>query len=273
MDKVVSYEQIQDFVTQIRSLKRGFVTNFFWNERKHPYWLAVGSMFYDIENESIVMMHKDNDFSNIFYISTSLEEAAKHICGLKYENDEVLDLVIKDDDKKQLVPFVNTGFIEYRHLLRMSHVGSFDIASWCPEGVVSAHKGDIPSLMKTLSMGFDPLAEQLPSEEELSDSIERGEVLLIKDGEAICGFIMFEIIGKTWHLRYWYTSSDYRNRGIGANLLKAALITGKDTKRQILWVMSLNDNAIKRYEHYGFKKELLNDYIMIKRNKYERENY
>jgi len=273
MDRVVSYEQIQIFVNQIRSLKRGFVTNFYWDERKHPYWLVEGSLIYDSKNDSVVLLHIDDGFSNVFYISTCLEDAAKHIQCLEHDKDEVLDLVIKDDDEKQLEPFINTGFVEYKHLLRMSHVGLYDTSSWHPDEAISARKGDVPFLMKTLSVGFDPLAEQLPSEKELSDSVRRGEVLVIKDGEIICGFIIFEITGKTWHLRYWYTSPNYRNRSVGANLLKAALIAGKDTKRQILWVMSHNDNAIKRYEHYGFKKELLNDYIMIKRNKYERENY
>lgn len=69
----------------------------------------------------------------------------------------------------------------------------------------------------------------------------------------------------TWYLRYWFTSSKYRNQGVGAKLLKSSLFLAKETKRQILWVISENENAIKRYEHYGFKRELMNDYVLIKK--------
>ena len=112
---------------------------------------------------------------------------------------------------------------------------------------------------------FDPLAEQLPSLKELEDYAERKQLLVIKDGDNLCGFLIFEITGVTWYLRYWYTSPDYRNKGIGAGLLRTSLLYGIESKRQIFWVIADNENAIKRYEHYGFKKENMNDYVMIKR--------
>ena len=37
---------------------------------------------------------------------------------------------------------------------------------------------------------------------------------------------------------------------------------GKDTKRQIFWVIRTNENAIKRYKHYGFNEENMFDYVM-----------
>ena len=35
------------------------------------------------------------------------------------------------------------------------------------------------------------------------------------------------------------------------------------TKRQMHWVISTNDNAIKRYKHYGYIAESLYDYVLL----------
>ena len=149
----------------------------------------------------------------------------------------------------------------------MSHVGVLADDSWKmdPNAVIGTSE-DIAQINIALKDNFDPLSEQLPSVDELRDYIERKQVLVIKDGSNLCGFIIFEVTGMTWYLRYWFTSSEYRNQGIGAKLLKSSLFMAKDTKRQILWVISDNENAIKRYEHYGFKRELMNDYVLIKRS-------
>ena len=47
MDKIVSYEQVIDFVGDIRNLRQGYATNFFWDEQKHPYWILDNSFFYE----------------------------------------------------------------------------------------------------------------------------------------------------------------------------------------------------------------------------------
>jgi ribosomal protein S18 acetylase RimI-like enzyme len=266
MDKVVSYEQIQDMVKQIRTLKNGFVTNFYWDDQKHPYWIIEGSLCYEAKPDCYILVHQANEFSNIYYITTNIRTFLRHFTEIELENDIVLDVITKGDDIDFISVFLSYGFEEYKHLFRMIHTGLMTVEEeYISNTIISANKKDIEALKTVLYDCFDPLAEQLPSNMELSDYIDKDEIFLVRDKDTICGFIIFEIIGVTWYLRYWYTSPDYRNLGIGASLLKASLIRGNNTKRQILWVMSHNENAIKRYEHYGFKRELLNDYVLVKR--------
>ncbi len=266
MDKVVSYNQIQDMVKQIRSLRKGFATNFYWDNKKHPYWLLEGTLIYDAMPNSFLLIHLAEGFSNLYYIATSVEVALNHFTENKLDNDIVVDVVTKGEDYYTISLFRKNGFEGYRHLFRMTHVGLMPVDDWSfDQKVKFAKKEDVDALNNELFKGFDPLAEQLPSKQELSDYIDRGEILLVKDKNKVCGFIIFEIVGVTWYLRYWYISSEYRNLGIGSKLLKASLMRGKDTKRQILWVMSNNENAIKRYEHYGFEREIMNDNILIKK--------
>ena len=266
MDKVLSYEQIQGFVSEIRSLNKGFVSNFFWDSNKHPYWLAAESLTFVRKEACILMLHQQESFCNLFYISTDMETACLAISSMSFETVCVVDVVCKGEGEEERKRLQSVGFLPYRHLFRMSHVGLLADDTWeQSQEVEYGVEEDINALNNALRDNFDPLSEQLPSVKELSDYIKRKQVLVIKDGSILCGFIIFELIGMTWYLRYWFTSSLYRNKGIGAKLLKSSLFQAKSTKRQILWVISDNENAIKRYEHYGFKREMMNDYVFIKK--------
>jgi ribosomal protein S18 acetylase RimI-like enzyme len=266
MRKIESYEQTQNFVRQIRELRQGFVTNFYWDDNKHPYWIADGSFEFEQSVDCILMEHRCKEFTNIFYIATSFAAFGELLEVLHPEGPLVVDVVCKGEGNIEQEAFANLGFVKYQHLYRMSHVGNIVGTDWMQDPRVKyGEKADTSLVYSAMQKDFDPLAEQLPSIKELEDYAERKQLLVIKDGDKLCGFLIFEITGVTWYLRYWYTSPDYRNQGVGAGLLRTSLLYGANSKRQIFWVIADNENAIKRYEHYGFTRENMNDYVMIKR--------
>ena len=266
MDKIVSAEQVQGFVAEIRNLRQGFVTNFFWDGQKHPYWVSEGSLSYQKSEGCYLLLHHNGSFSNLFYIATSMAVVADAVSQALLESDCVIDVVIKKEGKGEVEILKGIGFETYKYLYRMSHIGLLADDSWeRSDDVKYASMSDCRLVYDALQKDFDSRCEQLPSLQEVNDYAQRNQLLVIKDGDKLCGFLIFEISGTTsWYLRYWYTSPDYRNQKVGARLLKTALVIGKETRRQQLWVISENDNAIKRYEHYGFQKEPVNDYVMIK---------
>lgn len=267
MDKILSYEQIQGFIGEIRNLQQGFVTNFFWDEQKHSYWVAKGHFLWEKHDSCYILLNQEEHFCNLFYIATSMAVAGKALSVVNPNCDGVIDVVCRNEGKDEVASLQNAGFIPYKHLYRMSHIGILADDNWeKSDNVEYANSEDACLVYNILQKDFDPLCEQLPSLQEVKDYAHRKQLLVIKDSINLCGFLIFELSGKTsWYLRYWYTSPDYRNQKIGASLLKNALLIGKETKRQQLWVISDNENAIMRYEHYGFKKENINDYVMIKR--------
>ena len=113
---------------------------------------------------------------------------------------------------------------------------------------------------------FDPLSEQLPSYEEILYFISRKSVLVYKEAGKVYGFVIFELNGQTLYLRYWFVLPEYRDLKIGSRLFNEFMRAGHATKRQLFWVIASNENAIKRYRHYGFEVERLYDYVLI-RNK------
>ena len=266
MLKVESYEQIRSFMGAIRSFKKGFVTNFYWDENKHPYWINDNEFSYIEDSECILLIHKNNTFLTLFYIATSYDSVVSSLQNKTFDNCVVADVVCKGDGIAERESLKSIGFEDYKMLFRMSHIGLMASPEWhFDESVKFGQSDDVPILYDVFHRDFDPLCEQLPSIKEIQNFAERQQILVIKEGDQLYGFIIFEITGVTWYLRYWYTSPLFRNKGVGAKLLKSALVLGKDTKRQLFWVISDNDNAIKRYEHYGFKREDMNDYVIIKR--------
>ena len=97
MDKVDSIEQTQLFTKQVRSLRKGYVTNFYWDPNKHPYWLAGGSLIYEKSEECVLMFHNSGSFTNVYYIATDYDAVANMLRSIKPDNDLVVDIVCKGD--------------------------------------------------------------------------------------------------------------------------------------------------------------------------------
>ena len=266
MHKVASYDQILHFTNSVRSLREGFATNFFWSPDKHPLWIEEGSLFYEEEKDCVLFLHLDDGFYNLFYFSTSLERALASISILDTDLPLVLDYVCRGEIADSVsLAFKDAGFQVYRQLFRMSHAGPMDCsgsgADSCIEFGVPA---DIQGLQGIFRRDFDALCEQIPTPKELQAFIDHKQVLVYRDGSVLAGFLIYELNGMTWYLRYWYTSPEHRGKGVGSSLFHQALKLGEGSKRQILWVLSDNENAVKRYGHYGFTRETMNDFVMVK---------
>ena len=109
---------------------------------------------------------------------------------------------------------------------------------------------------------FDEQTEQIPYYEELLNYVSQGHVLVCEEDGMMAGFLIYELNTTTLYLRYWFTHPDFRDKKVGSRLLRRFFDEGKDTKRQLFWVIRTNENAIMRYRHYGFTEENMYDYVM-----------
>jgi N-acetylglutamate synthase-like GNAT family acetyltransferase len=143
--------------------------------------------------------------------------------------------------------------------------GVQQVPSVC-DNIVYATDVDIPAIEAMLHKYFDKYSEQLPKPYELAKQVAQREIILYKDKDAqgLGGLIMFDNMKVSMHLRFWIVAPEYRGKHVGSTLFNAMMYECREAKRQMHWVVADNENAIKRYLHYGYKFDGLNDIILIK---------
>lgn len=268
MKKVTSFEVVQALVSEIRGLKKGFVTNFYPDPFRVSLWCQHDSFFSVRYGDTIFFFRKRSQLVNLYYCATS-EDALKNVLPefLK-EHDQrffVIDLV----GDNMILPykrlFLEEGFEEYTTLVRMSRMGFPLVQERLAGNVSEATERDIASIAELYTCYFDPYSEQIPLKEELIQWVNSKSILVSRAGEKIVGFLIYELIGVTLYLRYWFVHPDFRECKIGASLFREFFYRGRMTKRQLFWVITSNENAIKRYMHYGFLQEKIFDHVLIRK--------
>ena len=265
MQIVKSFEDLQQQVARIRSLRLGFITNFFPDPVKHGLWIDKGDCFSELINDSLFIIRQSPSFLNVFYCSTTLDELGTDLelfQNLNTDKALMYDIVGRENQCQPLVElFKEKGCKEVASLVRMTKMT--EPMEYTPDPSIRyATERDISLICKLLHQYFDERTEQIPYEEELMNYTKQGHILVCEDNGVMAGFLIFELNAATLYLRYWFTHPNFRDQRVGSRLLRRFFDAGKDTKRQLLWVIRTNKNAIVRYRHYGFTEEDMIDYVM-----------
>jgi GNAT superfamily N-acetyltransferase len=269
MDKLLSKEIYLAYTSRIRGRKEGFYTNFFWSDKVHPLWIAQQELTYcELSERTVLFFRKNEGFKNLYYLTADWADLQQLLMNyLSQEADTlVCDLVGREKDLTGAREIFHAcGFKERRLLQRMVKVGTVEMD--CPpfdSHIVPATGQDLFAVSALLKAHFDKLSEQLPSHQELLDWVKEESIFLYKEGNQIGGFIIFDNQGVSLTLRYWFVHPDYRNRHIGSQLYQAMMWAGRASKRQMHWVVSDNENAIVRYQHFGYQFDNLMDVVFVK---------
>jgi len=277
MEKVRSFEDILKLTGKIKSTGKQYMTNFFPDEFRTNLWINYDQLYFENYGRTIIFTRKNLGFNNLFYVASDTDSLYKAI--EKYSNSitdipNVIDIVgRKSIVEKTESDILNLGFFKYTRLFRMTrNIDNYKKNE--DKNIYNANVKDLEPLYRLLHEYFDIFAEQLPLKEEILNWIQKKTVLIYGDLECkIQGFIIFELHGQTSYLRYWFVHPDYRDRKIGSALLYNYLEESRFTARQLFWVIDSNENAIKRYLHYGFSVEDLFDTVLINKDiEYGRKN-
>jgi len=276
MDRVSSLEVVQNANRRIRGKGKGFLTNYFGDVKKTNCWIDLGLLFSIESDDYACFFKKDSGFYSCYYLvsnAVALHALLEKI-GQKYPNDTfVFDNVGTKESLTEVAEvFESKDYARYVQLHRMSRLEQQQATIATNASVEFATKNDLLEVKELLARYFDPLAEQLPLDGELLEWIEQNGVVVFREANTIIGFAIFEIVGITGYLRYWFTHPLHRNKKVGSSLLHRFFEEARLTKRQLFWVISDNHHAIVRYEHYGFKSENLVDIVFVnnKALKYEK---
>lgn len=270
MNLVENFQTVQNSFTAIKAYKKKSVTNFFFDETKVSKWIETG-LFYTIEiGEVLFFVKKNSGFDSLYFIASSIDELQNSLPLLVSQFEDsifVADIIAKDENSEIKSVFEKYFFYEYTSLVRMSRmVGNSLLEFEQIAHLKEANLSQIDEINSLFDQYFDPKAEQLPNKEDLLAWVESGSLLVYEIDSKICGFIIYDLNGVTLYLRYWFVHPDYREKKIGSSLFAFFLYKGRNTKRQLFWVIKSNENAIKRYLHYGFKEEKMYNFVMINKN-------
>lgn len=266
MKNLADYTSVNELIIASRDSGRR-VTNFFPEELKVSHWC-----FYDALSETLVgstqfLLRKDDGFTNLYFLALDATHLAEDLQEFLHEHAGeriVVDLVGPDVMRKPLEEvFARAGFAKLAELQRMSRKTPTESITFLTS-VESATIADIPSIETVFRIHFKAEIEQLPITEELERWIERGEILVTRRDEAssVSGFVIYDLSTASLYLRYWFVDPSCRGKGVGSSLMNAMFHKAQSTKRQYFWVLTDNENAIKRYLHYGFNFEPMKDVVM-----------
>jgi ribosomal protein S18 acetylase RimI-like enzyme len=274
MKLVTDITEVTNAYNFAKEFRKGFNTNCFLATEQFHRLIENGLLYQAYLGEVAFLLKKNAGFLNLYYYAASIDELAKSlplILATTKNETMVVDLVTKNELCIEKSVFEENHFNVYTSLLRMSCVGNRSYSKGANlEKVRNARPEDALVVRQLLNTYFDPRAEQLPDMDELAGWIKKNNIILFEEQGKVVGFIIYDLKATTLYLRYWFVHPDFRDLKVGSQLFKEFLVRGKDTQRQLLWVIRSNENAIKRYHHYGFIEENMYNYVLINRQiKYE----
>lgn len=214
----------------------------------------------------MLILRRDRELDRVYHVAASLEALQSALAEVVAPGPLVADVIGGNRDLPAVTAaYESNGFQPYRRLVRMVRAGGdAGLSGQCAEPVRQAGAADAREVYEFLHRLLDPWSDQPPSLDEIRRAVEAGGVIISRP-EKISGALIFETIGVTSILRYWYVEPGLRDRGTGGALLRAMLRACRESRRILLWVRADNDDAISRYARHGFRMEGLADQILIRR--------
>lgn len=266
MKIVQTYSDVQILLAQIRNLRKEFITNFYPDPFKTALWIRKQSFFYELSTESVLFFHQMNGCTSLFFCAASLDALNFSLKALQKGAPFVVDVISKTPSIPVLEILFQNGFVEHSVLTRMSRINRSNGENKPHDKHIRIAKlEELAEVQSLISKHFDEYSEHSPELEELEQSMMQHQIIVYEIDSQLAGFIIFDLIGVTLYLRFWFVRQDYRDKKVGSKLLSDFFWRGKAAKRQLLWVIKSNENAIKRYNHYGFENEEMYDFVLLKK--------
>ena len=126
MELVQSYHQLNSFISEIRSLRKGFISNLFLHFEKHNLWIEKKELFYQATTEGYFIFRNNSMASYLFYITTDEFQLRKGLQEITPQIKKTVMVDILEDSKIESIKqvFFDNDFLLYEELNRMSRIGS-----------------------------------------------------------------------------------------------------------------------------------------------------
>lgn len=262
--QIVDWESVKSLVAISRDQGRT-LTNFFPDERRMLPWCTNGTLSCGEVGRTTFLVHDQGAFSNLYFLTEKAECLREDVREfLKTRGDERVVVDVLGLDRVRIPveeALVANGFAVQTVLQRMGRKTPTEAVE-ADVAVVDATDADVAKVKTLLDEYFNAEQEQLPTEDELRYWTGRGELKVVRSAEnSVDGFVIYDLSPAQLYLRYWFVHSRTRGKGVGGKLMRTMFAAAAQTKRQYFWVKTDNENAIIRYQHYGFGLEPMKDSV------------
>jgi len=265
------FRTVNEVLTAIQTVKAGAAdlsTNFFPDGQKLQDWVGRNELHGESRPGALFLFRRDHDFSRLYFCAANPAALRDGLATLPSLSEEriVADVVGAETALTGIVAELEAAGLRcYRQLYRMARLGQSSVspAVGLEMPVTLADRADTPTIMNLLEGAFDRYAEQLPTASEIDGAVVAGQIFVVKLDKALAGLLFFETQGMTSTLRYWLVAEGFRDRHVGAALMRHYLATQSAVRRFLLWVVAGNDKAVQRYRHYGYAPDGLVDHVMV----------
>ncbi len=275
MEKITKLDFFINASNFVKSFKKKSITNYYFNSAKSEDLINKEKLFEITIGEVVFLFKQNGYYLNLYYYASDLSELGKgleNLVSIYSDLTLIVDVITTEIDSELLKVFCHNEFNVYTSLVRMNRISNSNlkIEEVTDQNLKVANQEDSLEVFNQLNSFFDTKAEQLPTLDEVVLWTNNENVLVYKLENKVAGFIIYQLIGVTLYLRYWFVSPLFREKKLGSKLFNYFLLKGRASKRQLFWVIQTNENAIVRYEHYGFKAEKMYNFVLINKNiKYE----
>ena len=252
----------------VKSQATELILNYYVEAELERMWTSTGALSYFRAQKCLLLFRRERQFEHLYHIAASRADLAQALASLDQSSGLpiVTDLVGPSEDVASVAEIYHqNGFEDYVELVRMVRPGGPPPDELTKANVDYAQLAEIPTIVAFLDRQLDPFRDQIPSADEIESAIGRRSILLHRFDGALAGLLFFGDKGRTSTVRYWYVDREFHGRGIGSRLMRTYLREHSSTSRFLLWVVTGNADAIAKYEHYGYRREMLFDQILIRR--------
>jgi hypothetical protein len=268
---MISFRSAAEVFAAIQPVKTGatdFCTNFFSDAQKLQAGGGRNELLGESRAGALFLFRRDQDFFRLFFCAASPAALREGLATLPNLREERLVAEVVGAESALtgvLAQLEAAGFHRYRQLQRMVRLGQSSLppAAGAEMPVTPAERADVPTILNLLVGAFDRYAEQLPMAAEIESAVAAGQIFVVRMDDTLAGLLFFETQGMTSTLRYWLVTEGFRDRHVGAALMRHYLATQSAVRRFLLWVIASNDNAVQKYRRYGFAPDGLVDQVLV----------
>lgn len=261
MEALPDWESLQRLTATVSRAAPGYSTSLYASPSEVALWCGAGTAQVLSIDGAVLLLRTELGFQRVYHVARdhgALGEALSQLPTGQY----VADLVGRGDALDELRALYSAnGFLERTFLKRMYRRRS--VAPEHTDDLLIAGQDDVDAVASFIARLLDPLSEQLPDRDELRSAASEERLLIVRDGLAVAGMLMYDIHGQLAHLRFWHVDPVMHGAGIGRRLMGSFLSRCAHAQRIILWVVGDNDRSIAIYRHYGFEVDGLIDRIMV----------